>query len=150
VLTSLGLYDLEERMRRTDLQAFAQVKADDALLLLQHQRWSSAYYLAGYAIELGLKACIARQIAAETIPDTTILKNFLTHQYLDLVGLAGLRPELKQEQDVSPAFAANWGVVGGWGPETRYQSVTTYEAQLMLEAVCDSKAGVLQWIKRYW
>ncbi|MDQ2083721.1 HEPN domain-containing protein [Xanthobacteraceae bacterium Astr-EGSB] len=54
--------------KRIDLQANAEAKSADAKLLLQHGRYSSAYYLAGYSIEIGLKACIALQVAAETIP----------------------------------------------------------------------------------
>jgi hypothetical protein len=33
--------------KRTDLRAMAQAKLDDAILLLQHGRFSNAYYLAG-------------------------------------------------------------------------------------------------------
>ncbi len=47
----------------------AAAKCEDATLLLAHARFSSAYYLAGYALELALKACIAKQFAAEVIPD---------------------------------------------------------------------------------
>lgn len=56
-------------MKRTDLQALAQAKIDDAAVLLQYGRSGNAYYLAGFSIELGLKACIAAQISADTIPD---------------------------------------------------------------------------------
>jgi len=38
---------------RADLQRRAQAKRDDARLLAQHGRWSNAYSLAGYAVELG-------------------------------------------------------------------------------------------------
>jgi HEPN domain-containing protein len=55
--------------KRSELQTRAQAKLDDAILLLQHGRYTNAYYIAGYAVELGLKACIAAQIDAETIPD---------------------------------------------------------------------------------
>lgn len=65
-------------LKRADLRANAQAKLDDAIFLLQHKRFSNAYYLAGYAVEIGLKACIAAQIAAETIPDKALLKKSLT------------------------------------------------------------------------
>ncbi|MEA2988324.1 MAG: hypothetical protein QOG83_1035, partial [Alphaproteobacteria bacterium] len=58
---------------RNTLQVLALAKVDDARLLFENQRYSNAYYLYGYGVELGLKACIARQILAETIPDKTIL-----------------------------------------------------------------------------
>ena len=76
---------------RTDLQARAQAKLDDALLLLLNNRFSNAYYLAGYAIEMALKACVAAQIVAETIPDKELLNKILNHDFKVLVGLAGLK-----------------------------------------------------------
>ena len=96
-------------MKRVDLQALAEAKIDDATLLFSHGRHGNAYHLAGYAIELGLKACIARQISADKIPDPAILRNVLTHEFDKLIGLAGLKDELKLEQgsdadDLSPNF----------------------------------------------
>jgi len=54
--------------KRADLRANAQAKLDDAELLLENKKFANAYYLAGYAVEIGLKACIAAHISAETIP----------------------------------------------------------------------------------
>ena len=137
-------------MKRTDLQAYAQAKVDDALLLLHHNRWSNAYYLAGYGVELALKACIARQVSADTIPDKAILKDVLSHEYPRLVGLAGLKGDLKDEQDANPNFAANWGIVSEWSPDARYRSWPAMEAQLLLQSIVDPNNGVLPWIKRFW
>lgn len=47
-------------MNRTQLQILAEERARDAEALLNAGRWSGAFYLAGYAIECGLKACIAK------------------------------------------------------------------------------------------
>ena len=80
----------------------AQAKLDDASILLSNKRYSNAYYLAGYSIELGLKACIARQISAETIPDKALIKRILDHQFGTLIGLAGLATALKEQQDKNP------------------------------------------------
>src|SRR5258708_26287810 len=81
-------------MRRAVLQAIAQAKLDDALLLFQHRRFSNAYYLAGYAVEIGLKACIAKQISAETIPDKAFINDIFKHGLRELIGVAGLSAEL--------------------------------------------------------
>ena len=45
---------------RKTLQALAEGKLDDALLLLRNNRCSNAYYLAGYALELGFKAAACK------------------------------------------------------------------------------------------
>lgn len=39
-------------LTKTDLEKLAQVRLNDSLFLLQAERSSSAYYLAGYAVEL--------------------------------------------------------------------------------------------------
>jgi hypothetical protein len=45
-------------MNRAELQQLAEDRRLDAEALLAAQRWAGAYYLAGYAVECGLKACI--------------------------------------------------------------------------------------------
>lgn len=45
-------------LAKNDLEKLAQIRLEDSLFLLQAGRASSAYYLAGYAVELALKACI--------------------------------------------------------------------------------------------
>lgn len=137
-------------LTRGDLRANAQAKLDDAILLLDQQRYSNAYYLAGYAVEMGLKACIAAQITAETIPDKDIIKGILNHQFGVLVGLAGLRTDLKRLQDRDPDFAANWAVVSEWSPDTRYEAKDPMSAQWLIEAIGGPKSGVLEWIKTHW
>lgn len=138
-------------LKRTDLRAMAQAKLDDAKLLLDNKRYSNAYYLVGYAVELGLKACIAGQIAAETLPDKKMIEEvFRGHDLNKLVNLAGLRGELKKAQDASPDFSANWAIVTEWNESTRYESIEPVAAQEILRAIDDSKDGVLKWIKAYW
>ena len=46
-------------INKTELIKLAEAKARDAHLLLQNERYSNAYYLVGYAVEIGLKAIIA-------------------------------------------------------------------------------------------
>jgi hypothetical protein len=135
---------------RKDLRALAEAKLEDARLLFQNKRVSNAYYLAGYAVELGLKACIATQVNAETIPDKVFLKKVLNHEFSTLIGLAGLLTALQEAQDKDPAFAANWAIVSEWSPDARYESKDTMLVQLFLTAMSDPKSGVFQWIKLYW
>ncbi|MEF2552159.1 hypothetical protein VQ042_12415 [Aurantimonas sp. A2-1-M11] len=137
-------------MRRTDLHGVAQARCDDAALLLSHHRWSSAYYLAGYSVELALKACIARQISADTIPDKAIIRDVYSHEFMKLVSLSGLRGELRSAQDADHEFAANWAIASEWSPDARYRSVAAAEAQFLIAAISNREHGVLGWIKQYW
>lgn len=136
--------------RRDELRANAQAKLDDARLLLDSKRYSNVYYLAGYAVELGLKACIAAQISAETIPDKAFIKGILNHQFGGLVGLAGLAGLLNVQKDLDPQFAANWALVSEWEPDLRYVSIDPKSASLLVDAIADPKSGVLEWIKTHW
>lgn len=136
--------------KRRDLQRIAESKLEDALLLLKHKRFSNAYYLAGYSIEIGLKACIAKQITAEVIPDKNFVNAIYQHELGRLVGVAGLTSELKKKEQGSAAFSANWALVTRWEPEARYAATDPLSAQLMIQAVIDQDAGVFAWIKTHW
>ena len=68
-------------LNRSDLRANAETKIADAILLLDNHRYSNAYYLAGYSVEIGLKACIAAQISAETLPDKAFIRGIMNHQF---------------------------------------------------------------------
>ena len=46
-------------MNRSDFQQLADVRIDEAAVLFAQGKYDGAYYLAGYAVECGLKACIA-------------------------------------------------------------------------------------------
>lgn len=136
-------------LRRRDLQGLAQAKLDDAEFLLAGKRFGSAYYLSGYAVEIGLKACISRQIRSEVIPDKQFVSSIFTHKLPDLVAAAGLTRELKSRR-VDNGFDANWSIVSKWQPDSRYESIDPYTAQLLVSAVGDPFNGVLGWIKAYW
>jgi hypothetical protein len=137
-------------IKRNDLRAMAQTKLDDAILLLKNRRFSSAYYLSGYAVELGLKACITVQIAADTLPDKAFITKVYDHRLPILVGLAGLTAQLTQQQNSDVNFAANWALVAQWSPESRYETTDPYTAQTMLDAISNQPSGVLEWIRQYW
>jgi HEPN domain-containing protein len=47
-------------MTRKDLQKLAAIRLKEAKLLLAANAPDGAYYLAGYAVECALKACIAK------------------------------------------------------------------------------------------
>lgn len=135
---------------KAQLEAVAQCKFDDAQLLFENGRFSNAFYLAGYAIECALKACIARQLLPETIPEKSFVNAVYTHKFDSLIGLAGLRNELRVRQDADQAFQANWALASEWSPDVRYEPVDKSTAHLMVIAVGDQTHGVLPWIKTYW
>lgn len=61
-------------MNRQELQAIALLRIEEAQHLLSGKHYSGAYYLAGYAVECGLKACLAKSTREYDFP----AKNWLT------------------------------------------------------------------------
>jgi hypothetical protein len=137
-------------MTRLELQRLSQAKVDDAQLLCTNGRYGNAYYLAGYAVELGLKACVAKQIREHQIPDKALINGIYTHEAPKLIGLAGLSGALKEQQDRDGLFQSYWAICAEWKPDARYVMNDAMSAELLLTAVGDPEHGVLQWIKAHW
>ena len=140
-------------VNRADWQKIAEEKLLAAEALLVASQGPSAYYLAGYAIECGLKSCVLVRLAGfpEVIFDDKMFsKNCWTHKIEDLVDLAGLKPDRDAASVATPALATNWAIVSQWNEETRYQMKTVPEAQALFNAIMDPTHGVMKWIKARW
>lgn len=142
--------DMGPGQKRTHLQAISQAKIDDAIILLKNKRYSNAYYLSGYAVEIGLKACISRQIIAGTIPDKEFLKKIFSHNFKELVGLAGLLGSLNDAEKRDKVFAEYWAISCQWVPDSRYEDTDRMSSQQLVQAIADENSGVLKWIKAHW
>ena len=136
-------------MNRKEFQSLALERLDDAQAMLDAKRYSGAYYLAGYAVECALKACIARQTRQDDFPPRDAAK-YYTHDITKLLDGAGLVAEYKAAADNSPMFETNWALVKDWTEDARYRSREQQKAEELLAAITDSQHGVLQWLKQYW
>lgn len=137
-------------MHRKDIEGLSELRIRDAKVLLDTASWSAAYYLSGYSIELALKACIAKQFSAMTIPDKSFVNDVFSHDYSKLIGLAGLQQSLQAKLRCDKAFAANWGICREWSPNSRYATWEESDAKYLYGAITDEQDGVLPWIKRHW
>jgi hypothetical protein len=135
---------------RTDFQQLADVRIAEAKVLLDAQMWDGAYYLAGYAVECALKACIAKRTQPEDFPDKDKAAKAWTHKIDVLVEVAELEPARDTEGTANPKFAAYWRVVVKWKEDARYQRKTQLDAEGLYKAVSDSTDGVLRWIRLHW
>jgi hypothetical protein len=134
----------------------------DAKALLGRKRWEFAYYTAGYSVECALKSCVlARMIyTAWVFEERWKAQECLTHDFEELVKLAGLTHELNARLAATAAaaagglpggaFATNWATAILWKVESRYTPRTEAEAKALYAAIADKPDGVLPWIKRYW
>lgn len=114
-----------------DLRAIARARLRDAQVLLRARRFDGAYYLAGYAIELALKARICRTLKWRGFPESASefkgLQSLRTHDLEVLLAFSG-----------AEGRAAEWNVVVKWNPEKRYQATgqsTRREAANMVTSV---------------
>jgi hypothetical protein len=138
-------------MNRSDLQTLADIRAKESKVLLDNGCPHGSYYLAGYAVECALKACVAKLVNRFDFPDKNLANKAFTHDLLVLVQLAGLKAALDAEAASSSPFELNWAVVKDWSEQKRYESVISLvEAQDMYSAVMDSRNGILLWLKKYW
>jgi HEPN domain-containing protein len=139
------------RMNRTDLQLLAEDRLADAEILLANGRFGAAYYLAGYAVECALKACIAKLTKAEDFPIKNSTSTVYIHDLRKLAAVAKVDVAIAQLTNADPAFQQNWEIVTEWSEESRYdRAVDQGLAELMMNAVANARSGVLRCIKRYW
>lgn len=138
------------QLTRAILQRLAEEKAADAELLFANGRWSNAYYLFGYAVEIGLKAVAAQQFVQHAIPDKRLVNDLYTHKLRELVGVAGLAGARLEEQRRDPDFADHWDVVLNWSEEARYTEKSEVDARAMRAAVLDADHGVMRWVRQHW
>ena len=109
-----------------------------------------AYYLAGYAVECGLKACIAKETQRYEFPEKKRVDASYTHSLKELVRVADLKGGLRELADADPVFQQYWDVVELWSEQSRYGRSSLESAQSLIEAVGDRNHGVMKWVKRYW
>ena len=137
-------------MNRRDFQRPSDIRSREARKLLSARQFSGAFYLAGYAIECALKACIARHVRQHEFPDLTAVRRNYTHDLAELIRAAGLEADLSNGMQVDPAFAVNWTVVKDWSEQSRYSTHSGRQARDIVDAIHNPAHGVLQWIQARW
>lgn len=109
-----------------------------------------AYYLAGYAIECALKACIAKRTQQHDFPDKDFTLKVYTHKLSELMKWTGLLPALELATKSNAALQNWWTTVQEWSEEGRYKSWSVAEAVRLLDAVENHSGGFLPWIRQHW
>ena len=86
-------------MNKTELENLASIRIKEAEILLTADCYQGAYYLAGYALECILKACIAKQVKEFDFPDKKLANDSYTHKLANLVITAGLKEKLVEQEN---------------------------------------------------
>jgi HEPN domain-containing protein len=139
-------------VNRAQLRQLAEDRILDAAQLLAGGRWAGAYYLAGYAVECGLKACIMAYVEATGVifQERKFSEKCWTHDFEELLKLADLKPTLEADTATNAAFATNWTTAKDWEETDRYEQKTQAEAQALSDAITNDPNGVLPWIRIPW
>lgn len=95
-------------MNRRELQELARVRLSEARSLLSAGLPDGAYYLAGYSVECGLKACIAKDTRRYDFPDKRNVDASHTHNLKELAKVANLDAARSERARTDPAFQDNW------------------------------------------
>jgi HEPN domain-containing protein len=140
-------------VNRLQWQQLAERWLVDAKTLLDDRRWSAAYYLAGYAVECGLKACILARLAAEPeviFDERRFSERCWTHTLRELVALAGLEATRVAEMNANRLLHRHWIIVKDWSENSRYQTTSHQKAKKLVHAITDKTNGVMSWIRGRW
>jgi len=137
-------------MNKNELERLSAIRINEAEILLQAECYQGAFYLAGYALECALKACIAKQTKQFDFPDKKLVNDSYTHDLSKLLITAGLKQELLRQESQDINFKLNWSVVNKWSEESRYDhAIEKQEARDLFEAITENQSGVLPWLKKY-
>jgi hypothetical protein len=137
-------------MNRSQLKELAEIRVAESAVLLRNRKYSGAYYLAGYAVECALKACIAKQIRRYEFPDRKLVQDSYTLNLENLVKLARLGNHLINRQAHDQAFTINWAITKDWREESRYTKTDQRRAADLYVAITQQNHGILEWLQQHW
>jgi HEPN domain-containing protein len=144
-------------MTRQEFKKIATLRLIEAESLLHQNHYDGSCYLAGYCLEMALKAVICRRMEKDDffeILKSESVRSFKIHNLTELVILAGLQKRYEDLKAINPDFEYNWVVFRDkirWSEQLRYQTgFTKSDAESMLNAINDPQNGILKWLKKYW
>lgn len=144
-------------MIRQDFQQIALVRLEDAQALLDKNQYDGCCYLAGYCIELALKAVTCKVMERDDFfslarPETA--RAFKIHNLKELIVLAGLWQRFEDLETSDPLIYANWSVILNnikWSEQLRYEiGLNGQQATEVIDAIAHPQNGILKWIRNYW
>jgi HEPN domain-containing protein len=138
---------------RSDIKQTALQKIKDAELLYHNRRYDNAFYLAGYAVELALKARICKNLDIDNLFNSRYLRFFKVHDFDTLLIFSGLLEKFDTAKTANVDLYQNWSYICDWKEDSRYIPSGTKsqaEAERLIKAINVPQHGFLQWIKKYW
>jgi HEPN domain-containing protein len=139
-------------MTRKDLQELARLRLREAEALYKARLYDGSVYVAGYAVELALKARICRVLRVKEFPlDGSLGRIFKVHDLEQLTVLAGFSTQIDVRKNKD--LFDNWSRAVEWSPEQRYRPSGQYDApaaRLILDSLMSKPNGVFAWLTKRW
>lgn len=140
-----------------ELKTMSEHRLKEAQVLYDNQLYSGSYYLAGYAIEFGLKSVICKRLGVDIFENDALngqgkaakdaARAFQIHNIPALILLSGLHPELETKKVAEEEFFISWNVVSAWTEQRRYDcDCNPQTANNFLKQVKE----FMQWIETHW
>jgi HEPN domain-containing protein len=140
-------------MNKQDFEFLSDLRIQEAKVLLDNGCFPGAYYLAGYAVECALKACICKRVQQYDFPDRDLSQGSYTHDLNKLLKTAPseLRTDHEIKLNHDAAFTANWFIVKQWSEQARYNCfIHRQMAEDLYNAITEEESGILTWLKAFW
>jgi len=138
-------------MTRKDLKDLSRLRLREAEALYKAHLYDGCVYLAGYAIELALKARICRLLRVNEYPGGDLGRAFKVHSLDQLKVLAGLSADIDMSKNKE--LFDNWSKAVSWDPEQRYETPGKYNAstaKIILDSLTAKPNGVFTWLSLRW
>lgn len=135
---------------RRQPQQLAKLRLREAEALYNAGLYDGSVYLAGYSVELALKARICRLLGLQNYP-LELGQAFKIHNLEQLKKLAGLTRKVDPIRN--RRLFDNWSKAVVWDPEQRYEAPGRYDvraAKVILDSIREKPNGVLTWLSRRW
>ncbi|MEM7537084.1 MAG: HEPN domain-containing protein [Chloroflexota bacterium] len=101
------------------LKRLAEERLEDAKSLVEAGRYDTAFYMAGYVIEISLKMRICLTLNWNGFPETNNefqnYRSFRIHDLGILLTLTGM------EDHILSTYYRQWSSISSWEPNTRYE-----------------------------
>jgi hypothetical protein len=145
----------------SDIKSLAWQRLDEAKVLYRNKKYDGAFYLAGYSVELMLKAKICenwgisnlfdlddKKVGADIAKIREVVK---THKLTILLILSGLKTKFDSDKASNKnLFKANSILFERWSEQVRYFPagfIKNNEVKHLIDLLKDKK-GLLKWIEQ--
>ncbi|AEI49965.1 hypothetical protein [Runella slithyformis] len=146
----------------TEIRNLAKQRFQEAAILYQNGMWDGAFYLAGYTVELVLKAKICERLGIPNLFDekdisansikgiSEIRKTLKTHNLFILLIFSGLKVKFDNDKATNKDLAkANSLLFNAWDENARYKPcghMKDKDVEKLISLLSQSN-GILTWIE---